>query len=336
MLLHPESESPQGAIRDCPPWLTGRRVEDEVYANQTLRPIRVESLLMQGALSFVLLVSLFGSPEKSSCTATGDLEIVPFESRVFPVQRNLRILLPAGYRLLENRHRRYPVLYLNDGQNLFDVCTSQFTGEEWRVDETVDDLIAHGAISPIIVVGIDNGGKRWRPREYLPYVDDTLAPPEPNPEGKRYPRFLLEEVVPFVESQYRVLPGAGNRTLGGASYGAEIAFYTVVQHPASFGGLLLESPSVYADDYHVLKDAESVRVWPHRIFIGTGTVNEPVEDVERLKKLLQKSGLGPEQLQVVVQQGAGHSEKWWAGRLPNALRFLFGPTANSQSVGSKP
>jgi len=100
---------------------------------------------MQAALFFVLLASFFGSPEKSSCTATGDLEIVHFESKVFPAQRNLRILLPAGYRLPENRHRRYPVLYLNDGQNLFDVCTAQFTGEEWsqlRRMEVVQAMLA--------------------------------------------------------------------------------------------------------------------------------------------------------------------------------------------------
>ena len=114
--------------------------------------------------------------------------------------------------------------------------------------------------------------------------------------------------------------------LGGASYGAGIALFTVVEYPGLFGGLLLESPSIYAGDYRILKDAESLRVWPHRIFIGTGTVNEPVDDVKRLKKLLQESGLGPKRLQVIVQQGAGHSEKWWAGRFPDALRFLFGTT----------
>ena len=103
---------------------------------------------MQAVLFLVLLTSFFGSPGKPPCTATGDLEVVPFESKVFPAPRNLRILLPAGYRFTENRHRRYPVLYLNDGQNLFDVCTSQFTGEEWRVDETVDDLIAHDTMGP--------------------------------------------------------------------------------------------------------------------------------------------------------------------------------------------
>jgi enterochelin esterase-like enzyme len=257
------------------------------------------------------------------CTSTGDLEIVPFDSKVFPTPRSLRILLPAGYRLPASRKLRYPVLYLNDGQNLFDVCTSVFNQEEWQVDETVIALIAAGKLPPIIVVGIDNAGKRLRPSEYLPYPDDTLAPPEPNPMGKLYPRFLLDEVVPYVENHYRVMPGTANRALGGSSYGAGIAFFTVINRPDSFAALLLEGPSIYADSYHLLRDAASVREWPKRVFIGTGTVNEPVEDVEKLKALFQKAGLSDDRLRVVVQSGAAHSERWWAQRLPEALQFLF-------------
>jgi enterochelin esterase-like enzyme len=278
---------------------------------------------MLTGIALLFLTSSVPSPEKPGCTATGDLEIVPFESKVFPTPRNLRILLPVNYKLPENRNRRYAVLYLNDGQNLFDVCTSQFNPQEWRVDETVIDLIAHGKLEPMIVVGLDNGGTQMRPREYLPYGDDTLRPPEPNPQGKLYPQFLLDEVVPFIESSYRVLPGAANRVLGGSSYGAGIALFTVVECPGSFGGLLLESPSIYADDYHLLKQAKSVKEWPRRIFIGTGTVNEPVDDVKRLESLLQKAGLGADRLRVVVQNGGAHSEKWWAQRLPDALQFLF-------------
>ena len=259
------------------------------------------------------------------CTSTGDLEIVSFASKVFPAPRSLRILLPAGYHLPANRRQRYPVLYLNDGQNLFDVCTAIFNREEWRVDETINELTASGKLGPILVVGMDNGGRRLRPREYLPYVDDTLSPPEPHPEGKLYPRFLLDEVVPFVETRYRVLPGPGNRVLGGSSYGAGIALFTVMNRPGSFAGLLLESPSIYADDDHLLRDAASVRVWPRRIYIGTGTVQEPPEDVQKLEALLKRAGLGDDRLCVVVQQGAAHSEKWWAGRLPKALKFLFSP-----------
>lgn len=279
-------------------------------------------------MTFVILlltasVASAAAPRAPQCTATGDLEIVPFVSNVFPAPRNLRILLPVGYRLPENRKRRYPVLYLNDGQNLFDVCTSLFNREEWRVDETVGELVAKGQLDPLIVVGIDNGGRRLRPREYLPYVDETLSPPEPHPQGKLYPHFLLDEVVPFVERQYRVLRGPQNRVLGGSSYGAGIAFFTVIKRPGSFVGLLLESPSIYADNDHILSDAASVRVWPRRIYVGTGTVQEPVEDVQKLEALLRRAGLGNDRLCVVLQQGAAHSEKWWADRLAKALQFLF-------------
>jgi enterochelin esterase-like enzyme len=255
-------------------------------------------------------------------TATGDLEIVPFQSKIFGNTRMLRVLLPPDYH--QSGDRKYQVLYLNDGQNLFDICTSIYNREEWRVDETVDALIAESKIRPIIVVGIDNAGRRLRPREYLPYPDDTLRPPEPNPQGKQYPLFLLNEVIPFVESRYRIQTGSANRVLGGSSYGAGVALYTAVARPGSFAGLLLESPSVYASDYQLLKDAMDVRKWPDRIFIGTGTIAEPVDDVGKLESLFRQAGLDNRRLHVVVQQGGRHTEVSWANRFPDALKFLFG------------
>jgi len=260
------------------------------------------SIIFLGLLLTVSFASA-ASAQTSQCTSTGDLVIVPFVSNVFPASRSLRILLPAGYRLPANRKRRYPGLYLNDGQNLFDVCTAIFNREEWRVDETVDELVANGKLDPLIVVGIDNGGWQLRPKEYLPYVDETLSPPEPHPEGKLYPHFLLDEVVPFVEARYRVLRGPRNRVLGGSSYGAGIALFTVMNRPGSFAGLLLESPSIYADDDHLLRDAASVRVWPRRMYVGTGTVQEPAEDVQKLEALLKRAGLGDDRLCVIVQEG---------------------------------
>jgi enterochelin esterase-like enzyme len=286
---------------------------------------RIRKLIAVISLLLTALSASASSAQNQPCTATGDLVIAPFVSKVFPAPRSLRILLPTGYRLPANRKRHYPVLYLNDGQNLFDVCTSLFNREEWRVDETVGELVAKGELDPLIVVGIDNGGRQLRPKEYLPYVDETLSPPEPHPEGKLYPQFLLDEVVPFVERRYRVLRGSRNRVLGGSSYGAGIALFTVMDRPGSFAGLLLESPSIYADDDHLLRYAAAVRVWPRRIYVGTGTVQEPVEDVQKLEALLRSAGLGKDRLCVVVQQGAAHSEKWWAGRLANALQFLFSP-----------
>src|SRR5258707_5832198 len=125
----------------------------------------------------LLLTASFASAASAQtpkCTSTGNLEIVPFVSKVFPAPRSLRILLPAGYRLPANRKRRYPGLYLNDGQNLFDVCTAIFNREEWRVDETVDELVANGKLDPLIVAGIDNGRWQLLPEEYLPYADATM------------------------------------------------------------------------------------------------------------------------------------------------------------------
>src|ERR1035438_9294245 len=107
----------------------------------------------------LLIFSRAATAQSCESTATGTLDIVKLDSKVFGNTRMLRVLLPPGYRLPMNSAHRYPVLYLNDGQNLFDVCTSIFNREEWRVDKTVGALIAAREIPPIIVVGIDNAGR---------------------------------------------------------------------------------------------------------------------------------------------------------------------------------
>jgi enterochelin esterase-like enzyme len=277
------------------------------------------------ALCLLAYMMSVGTAMAQECytSATGDIDKVEFTSKVFGNTRTLRILLPPGYRLAADSRHRYAVLYMNDGQNLYDVCTSIFNKEEWRVDETVPELVRSGNIPPLIVVGIDNAGRRNRPHEYLPYPDENLLPPDPNPQGKLYPQFLLDEVVPYIEQHYRTRPGAANRVLGGSSYGAGAALYAVIARPGSFYGLLLESPSVYASNYRLLQDAAGVAEWPKRIVIGTGTVNEPVQDSARLAALLRKAGLDDRRLRLVVQDGGEHSEKWWARRLPEALKFLF-------------
>jgi enterochelin esterase-like enzyme len=157
----------------------------------------------------------------------------------------------------------------------------------------------------------------------LPYPDATLSPPDSNPQGQKYPSFVLSEVVPFIEDHYRVRGGPGNRVIGGSSYGAGAALYAAIAQPGSFGGLLLESPSVYASDYQMLKDALAVHEWPRRIFIGTGTVQEPLEDVNKLAALFRQAGFDDRHLRVMVQEGGQHSEAWWGQRLPEALKFLF-------------
>lgn len=266
----------------------------------------------------------------------GELRIVELESEIFGNTRSLRVWLPPGYGEPENADHRYPALYLNDGQNLFDAGTSQGSSE-WRVDEVVAELLREGRVRPVVVVGIDNAGRRGRAREYLPWPDAYLSPPEPDPWGRLYDDFLADEVLPFVEAHFRVARGPEERVLGGSSYGALAATYAAIARPDLFSGLLLESPSFYVDDDHVLRLAEDADFGLDRVYLGVGT-NElalpgcpdhpdnalAVEGVRRMAGILARAGLEKgEDVRVVVEECAVHDEAAWARRLPHALEFLF-------------
>jgi predicted alpha/beta superfamily hydrolase len=275
------------------------------------------------------------------CTATGDLEIRELASAVFHNTRKVRVLLPEGYRDPANASRQYPVLYLNDGQNLFDVCTAIFGPSEWQVDESAIRLIAEGRVEPLIIVGIDNAGRHERarlqveqrvgsrPNEYLPWPDSGLEPFLPVVHGKDYPRFLTGEVMPFVERHYRVKTGPGNTGLGGSSYGALITLYVIQHTPGVFGRVLIESPSVYVGDYHILKDAAADHDWPARLYFGAGTEETPSDsplqvpaDVEKIVHLLERNGVNEDRILVNITPGE-HNDDAWARRFPAALTFLF-------------
>jgi predicted alpha/beta superfamily hydrolase len=260
--------------------------------------------------------------------AVGDLRLHEFRSQVFRNTRFLRVWLPPGYEDAENSERYYPVLYLNDGQNLFEAAVA-FGGVEWQVDETADRLIREAVVAPMIVVGLDNAGKD-RLREYMPHR--SMNPVILRVQGRRYPDFLMKEVMPFVEQTYRVATSPGNTGLGGSSLGALIALYTVMARPGVFGRLLLESPSLWASNRQVIKDSRAVKVWPERIYLAAGTAEAGsperdrtvVDDVRELAAILRRAVLTESRLRLVIKDGAGHSEMAWAERFPDALRFLFG------------
>jgi len=260
--------------------------------------------------------------------AVGDLRLHEFRSRVFRNTRFLRVWLPPGYDDPQNQGRHYPVLYLNDGQNLFESSTS-FTGVDWQVDETADRLIREGAAPPMIIVGIDNTGKD-RLREYMPHR--SMHPIMLRVQGRYYPDFLMKEVMPFVENNYRVATGPENTGLGGSSLGALIALHTVIARPGAMGRLLLESPSLWASQRQLIRESRSVRIWPERIFLAVGTAEagiaersrSVVDDVRELAAILRRAVLSEKRLRLVIADGAGHNEGAWAERFPEALRFLFG------------
>ena len=266
-------------------------------------------------------------------TVVGWLEIVPFESKIFHNTRMLRVLVPANYFSPHNAHRSYPVLYMQDGQNLFDEATSH--AGEWHVDETVEHLVGGFKIPPMFVVGIDNTSDK-RASEYLPYPDpnNKSANTEESVHGKEYARFLITEVMPFIEKRYRISRGAANTGIGGSSYGGDIALYTALEHPGVFGHVLVESPVLWIGNGQLLKDAQKAKVLPARMVVAIGTdeqlrkdgsgSDELVKDVQELEVILRKKGMSAKRLKVTTDEGAKHNEATWSRRLPDELLFLYG------------
>jgi len=260
--------------------------------------------------------------------AAGDLRLHEFQSRIFRNSRFLRVWLPPGYDESQNSGRRYPVFYLNDGQNLFENSTS-FTGVEWQVDETADRLTSEGVVSPLIIVGIDNAGTE-RFREYMPHR--SLQPIMLRVQGQKYPNFLTKEIMPFIARNYRVASGPENIGLGGSSLGALISLYTAAMRPGLVGRLLLESPSLWASNRQMMRESRNIKRWPERVFLATGTAEagredkdrSMVDDVREMSSIFSRAGLDERRLHLHIDDGATHHESAWAKRFPEALTFLFG------------
>ncbi len=264
-------------------------------------------------------------------TVVGWLEVFPFESKIFHNTRMVRVLLPANYLSPHNASRSYPVLYMQDGQSLFDEASSPHG--EWQMDDTIEHLVGSFKIPPMIVVGIDNAGEQ-RAAEYLPYPDphNDKASDEKSVNGKEYARFVITEVMPFIEKHYRVSRGSLNTGLGGSSYGADIALYTALKYPGVFGHVLLESPLLWIGDDQLLKDAQRAKLLPQKMYMAIGTAEigdatydaKAFNDVEELQKILRKKGMTPGRLRVVIDEGGQHDISAWSRRLPDALLFLYG------------
>jgi predicted alpha/beta superfamily hydrolase len=243
-----------------------------------------------------------------------------FPSRFLRNKRDLIVYLPPGYDQLPQRH--FPVLYLHDGQNLFDGSTSFIPGMDWHVGQTADQCIQDGRVEPLIIVGIYNAGKQ-RLGEYTP----TRAPKLGGGRANRYAKFLLEEVKPFVSSQYRSKQDTENTGIGGSSLGGLVSLYLGLRQPEIFGKIAALSPSVWWNERVILRFASTAPVQPlPRIWLDIGTREGPriVDDVERFRDVLIGKGWQQERnLHYQRVEGAEHNEAAWAARVGPFLQFLF-------------
>jgi len=279
----------------------------------TETPTRPKKKMWRGMKSW--LGRVMGSP-----VAAPELRLHrKFRSQFLQPARTLIVYVPPGYE--ENAQTRYPVLYMHDGQNLFDSDTA-FGGNEWRLDDTAEEMIERGAIEPLIIVGIYNTGEQ-RIHEYTPTADPKLGGGKAN----LYGRMLVEEIKPFIDKTYRTLNGPENTGLGGSSLGGLVTLHLGLKYPQIFGKLSVLSPSVWWDNKVILREIEQLPAKPPlKIWLDMGTAEGgmSLEDTEMLRDAMRAKGWSEgRDLAYFEVEGATHSETAWAERVGPFLRFLF-------------
>lgn len=256
----------------------------------------------------------------SEHTITGDVRLHDaFHSRYLEHDRTIIVYVPPGYDA--RSAERYPVLYLHDGQNVFDRATS--IGEEWHVNEAAQSLILAGEIQPLIVVGIYNTG--------VHRIDEYTPTPGSDGGGHAddYGRMLVEELKPFIDRTYQTLPSAASTAIGGSSLGGLVTLHLGLRYPTAFSRLAVLSPSVWWDEREILR---AVQALPHRLPLriwldaGTAEGEKVLEDARALRDALVAKGwtMGDD-LAYLEAPGGEHNERSWAARIGSVLKFLFPP-----------
>ena len=262
------------------------------------------------------------APTGHDHTLTGDFRMYShFHSRFLERERNVLVYLPPGYH--DSEKKRYSVLYLNDGQNMFDGATSFVHGQEWGVDETTDELIRADEIEPLIIVAIFNTGED-RIDEYSPTVDPKL---KKGGKADLYGRFILEELKPVIDGDYRTFHGPQHTGIGGSSLGGLVSIYLALKHPRSFGNVMAMSPSVWWDRGMIIERVQALPIKPStRIWLDIGTKEglRTTKNVRILRDaLLNKGWRKGDDLGYFEDRHGTHTEASWGHRAHRALRFLY-------------
>jgi len=222
-------------------------------------------------------------------------------------QRRIWIYLPEGY---SNSKNHYPVMYLQDGQNIFDAYTSGYG--EWGVDECLDSLIKMGRPG-CIVVGIDNGGET-RMTEYNPYQfvwKDSTTSKIFSPQGDEYVQFLIETLKPFIDKKYRTLTSKENTIIAGSSMGGLIAYYAALKYPGVFGKAGIFSPAFWtANEIEQLTDSVGNQVKGKFFFyMGEKEGEKYVSDMVRIQEKIGKKSTA--MIYSLIDSAGLHNEQSW-------------------------
>jgi predicted alpha/beta superfamily hydrolase len=247
--------------------------------------------------------------------SVGNISVLPaVESPELGNTRDVQVYLPPSYL---NSSREYPVIYMHDGQNLFDPATA-FAGE-WQVDDTLERLGPEGVEA--IVVAVPNMGER-RIDEYSPFRDARQR----GGQGGAYLDFLVQTLKPEIDRRFRTRRERSHTGIMGSSMGGLISLYGFFRHTDVFGFAGAMSPSLWFAGRAVFGTLADVPRWSGRIYIDIGTAEgrPAVRDARQMARQLRRSAARPRLSVMYVEgRGDGHHESAWASRFERAVRFLL-------------
>jgi predicted alpha/beta superfamily hydrolase len=266
-------------------------------------------------------------------TAAANVQILDNDFYIPQLNRNRRIwlYLPPDY---QTTTKKYPVLYMHDGQNLFDQNTS-FSGE-WEVDESLNELHAQGNWG-CIVVGIDNGGQ-FRLDEYSPWVNPQYG----GGQGDEYVEFIVNTLKPYIDANFRTLPGRMSTGIAGSSMGGLISMYAFSERQDVFAKAGIFSPAFwFADNQPANHVATHAKIGNARVYFLSGADEEDdgnqsnyvVQDMQAVSNAMSTAGFIPSEKSFNVKSDGQHAEWFWAREFPDAYEWLF---ADITSAGSEP
>ena len=251
---------------------------------------------------------------------TGDFQVLPqIGSKFLKPLRDVIVWLPPSYQT--SKKKRYPVIYMHDGGNLFDPGTS-FGGVDWGIDEAMSDGIGKGELREAIVVAIGNTSERMS--EYTPFPD----PKHKGGDGENYAKFLVKELKPMIDKKFRTRTGRADTFIGGSSLGGLISLYIGVSRKDTFGGIIAMSPSIWWANGGIIDWLLKNQVceFKGKIWVDMGT-REGEEAIANTRKLAATMAEQlPEFKGLIYKEfvGGTHSEGSWRKRMPLVLRQFIG------------
>ncbi len=251
-----------------------------------------------------------------SHTAADNVTILDEDFFMPQLNRNRRIwiYLPPDY---DSTSKQYPVIYMHDGQNLFDVFYS-FAGE-WKIDESLNSLFTAGDYGAI-VVGIDNGGSN-RTNEYSNWKNGNYG----GGQGELYAEFLVATLKPYIDSHFRTLPGREYTGIAGSSMGGFISLSTAIEYQDVFSKVGVFSPALWFSDsifQQVVNEGidEDMRIY---FIAGDNESQTMVPKMIAMRDTLLSLGMDPEDIELVHDADGAHSEWYWAREFPDVYEWLF-------------